>query len=84
MSIQDLQALVGARDPERLRQRLAQRRNDEGQNPEQGQQRKQEQHALHRTSTRVAALRPKVSGSYISSALVGGTTKVPMLVARAR
>jgi membrane carboxypeptidase/penicillin-binding protein PbpC len=32
----------------------------------------------------LAAVRPKVSGSYISSALVGGTTKRPRLVARAR
>jgi len=35
------------------------------------------------TITRSLALRPNVSGMYISSALVGGTTKVPGVVGRA-
>lgn len=35
------------------------------------------------TNTRSPALRPKVSGMYISSALAGGTTKLPGVVARA-
>lgn len=37
----------------------------------------------HSTITRSLAPRPKVSGSYISSALGGGTTKRPGVVARA-
>ena len=37
----------------------------------------------HLTTTRSDALRPKVSGVYISSALVGGTTNSPGVVARA-
>ena len=36
------------------------------------------------TSTVIAPERPKTSGTYISSALVGGTTNVPNVVARAR
>ena len=35
-----------------------------------------------RTTTRSDALRPKVSGAYISSAFAGGTTKSPGVVAR--
>lgn len=35
------------------------------------------------TITRSVALRPNVSGAYISSTFVGGTTKVPGVVARA-
>lgn len=35
------------------------------------------------TTSRSLPARPKVSGWYISSALVGGTTKVPGVVARA-
>jgi hypothetical protein len=35
------------------------------------------------TITQSLALRPKTSGEYISSALAGGTTKVPGVVARA-
>lgn len=35
------------------------------------------------TTTRSVPLRPKVSGWYISSALAGGTTKLPGVVARA-
>jgi hypothetical protein len=35
------------------------------------------------TTTLSEALRPKVSGEYISSALAGGTTNVPGVVARA-
>jgi hypothetical protein len=35
------------------------------------------------TLTRSALLRPKVSGEYISSALAGGVTKLPGVVARA-
>src|SRR5687768_2858654 len=35
------------------------------------------------TMTRSLAARPNVSGKYISSALVGGTTKLPGVVARA-
>ncbi len=37
----------------------------------------------HSTITRSLAERPNVSGMYISSALVGGTTKLPGVVARA-
>ena len=37
----------------------------------------------HSMMTRSLLLRPKVSGAYISSALAGGTTKVPGVVARA-
>src|SRR5262249_8817643 len=36
------------------------------------------------TTTRSVALRPKVSGAYISCALAGGATKLPSVVARAR
>ncbi len=48
-------------------------------------QRKHESDATGRYSmtTRSLGPRPKVSGSYISSALAGGTTKVPGVVARA-
>lgn len=35
------------------------------------------------TITRSPALRPNVSGAYISSAFAGGTTKFPGVVARA-
>ena len=35
-------------------------------------------------TTRSPALRPNVSGMYISSALAGGTTKLPGVVARAK
>lgn len=35
------------------------------------------------TITQSLALRPNTSGEYISSALAGGTTKVPGVVARA-
>ncbi len=35
------------------------------------------------TITQSLLLRPKTSGEYISSALVGGTTKIPGVVARA-
>src|SRR5262249_26010481 len=38
---------------------------------------------LHSTTTLSPPLRPNVSGLYISSALVGGTTNVPGVVARA-
>lgn len=37
----------------------------------------------HSTITRSLPLRPKVSGAYISSALAGGTTNTPGVVARA-
>ncbi len=37
----------------------------------------------HSTTTRSVPLRPKTSGEYISSALAGGTMKVPGVVARA-
>ena len=36
----------------------------------------------HSTTTRSLAERPKISGWYISSAFVGGTTKLPGVVAR--
>jgi len=36
------------------------------------------------TSTILVPFRPKTSGWYISLAFKGGTTKVPMVVARAR
>ena len=36
------------------------------------------------TTTRVLAVRPKVSGMYISSAFVGAPTKVPGVVAHVR
>ncbi len=39
--------------------------------------------ATYSTITQSLALRPKTSGEYISSALEGGTTKVPGVVARA-
>ena len=39
--------------------------------------------SLYSTTMRSLAPRPKVSGAYISSALAGGTTKVPGVVARA-
>ena len=39
--------------------------------------------APYSMTTRSPSLRPKVSGLYISSALVGGTTKSPGVVARA-
>jgi hypothetical protein len=37
----------------------------------------------HFTITQSLPLRPKTSGEYISSALAGGTMKVPGVVARA-
>ncbi len=39
---------------------------------------------LSLTFTRSAPVRPKTSGVYISSTLVGGSTKLPSEVARAR
>ena len=47
-----------------------------------GEQYQQEQ-PHYSTITRSLALLPKVSGWYISSALAGGTTKLPGVVARA-
>lgn len=38
---------------------------------------------VHSTITRSPALRPNVSGAYISSAFAGGTTNEPGVVARA-
>jgi hypothetical protein len=38
---------------------------------------------VYSTITQSLLLRPKTSGEYISSALAGGTTKVPGVVARA-
>ena len=38
---------------------------------------------LYSTITKSLLLRPNTSGEYISSTLVGGTTKVPGVVARA-
>jgi hypothetical protein len=39
--------------------------------------------AIYSTFTKSVPVRPKVSGWYISSALAGGATKVPGVVARA-
>ena len=41
------------------------------------------QSPAYSTTTRSVPLRPKTSGEYISSALVGGTMNVPGVVARA-
>src|SRR5690606_30595403 len=85
-AVEDPHAVASRSAREGLRQRLPGDREEETQEQKRGTTRDDERRSgePHRTSKELAPVRPNTSGLYISSACVGGTTKRPGVVARAR